>query len=146
MAATNKRLLVSESHGDSNHCISCRGKPDQHDTYAFHVSPRTPSVCFLRVVPVRGNISWVINRVGWMHCSREKVLLTPPLSLAEWSTGPTSVCLNTTIEAVCLSQAPVGGRVLGLPGPYHWHAIGTFNTCSRVPTPRSLTDACGGTT
>jgi hypothetical protein len=29
-------------------------------------------------------------------------------------------------------------------GPYHWHVISTFNTCSRVPTPRSLTDTGGG--
>jgi hypothetical protein len=42
------------------------------------------------------------------------------------------------------SQTFVDSRLLGLPGPYHWHAIGTFNTCSRVPTPRSLTDTSGG--
>jgi hypothetical protein len=34
--------------------------------------------------------------------------------------------------------------LLGLSGPYHRHAIGTFNTCSRVPTPRFLTDTGGG--
>jgi hypothetical protein len=51
---------------------------------------------------------------------------------------------KTTIEAVGLSQVPVDGRLLGLPGPYHRHAIGTFNTCSRVPTPQSLTDTVGG--
>jgi hypothetical protein len=57
MAATNKRLFISESHGDSNQCTPCRGKPDQHDTYASHTSPRTPDVRFLQAVPVRGNIS-----------------------------------------------------------------------------------------
>jgi hypothetical protein len=31
----------SESHGDSNRCTPCRGKPDQHATYATHVSQRT---------------------------------------------------------------------------------------------------------
>jgi hypothetical protein len=51
---------------------------------------------------------------------------------------------NIAIEAVRLSQTSVNNRLLGLPGPYHWHAIGTFNTCSRVPTPRSLTDTGGG--
>jgi hypothetical protein len=50
---------------------------------------------------------------------------------------------NTAIEAVRLSQAPVGGRLLGLLGSYHRHVIGTFNTCSWVPTPRSLTDTGG---
>jgi hypothetical protein len=51
---------------------------------------------------------------------------------------------NTAIKAVCLSQAPVDDRPLGLPGPYHMHVIGMFNTCSWVPTPRSLTDTGGG--
>jgi hypothetical protein len=55
-----------------------------------------------------------------------------------------SFSLNTAIEAVRLSQAHVDGRLLGLPDPYHRHAIGTFNTCSRVPTSRSLTDTGGG--
>jgi hypothetical protein len=32
MTATNKRLLISESRGDSNRCTPCRGKPDQHTT------------------------------------------------------------------------------------------------------------------
>jgi hypothetical protein len=74
--ATNKWLLISESRGDSNRCTPCRGKLDQHVTYAFHASPRTPGVCFLRAVPVRGNLSWVINRVEQAHCSREEGLLT----------------------------------------------------------------------
>jgi hypothetical protein len=51
---------------------------------------------------------------------------------------------NTVIEAVHLSQISVDNRLLGLPGPYHRHAIGTFNTYPRVPTPRSLTDTGGG--
>jgi hypothetical protein len=76
MAATNKRLLISESRGDSNQCTLCREKPDQHDTYASHASPPTPGVRFLRVVPVRGNLSRVIDRVEQGHCSREKGLLT----------------------------------------------------------------------
>jgi hypothetical protein len=32
MTTTNKRLLISESHDDSNLCTPCRGKPDQHTT------------------------------------------------------------------------------------------------------------------
>jgi hypothetical protein len=51
---------------------------------------------------------------------------------------------NTAIEAVRLSQTPVDGRLIGLPGSYYRHAISTFNTCSRIPTPRSLTDTGGG--
>jgi hypothetical protein len=76
MTATNKQLLIFESRGDSNRCTPCRGKPDQHDTYASHTSPRTSDVRFPRVVLVRGNLSRVINRVGQSHCSQEKGLLT----------------------------------------------------------------------
>jgi hypothetical protein len=57
MAAMNKRLLISESHGDLNRCTSCMEKPNQHDMYASHASPRTPDVCFLRAVHVHGNHS-----------------------------------------------------------------------------------------
>jgi hypothetical protein len=76
MTATNKRLLISESHRDSNRCTPCRGKPDQHDTYASHTSPHTPDVRFLWAVPVRGNLSRVINRVRQSYCSWEKRLPT----------------------------------------------------------------------
>jgi hypothetical protein len=58
MAATNKQLLISKSHADSNRCTLYREKLIQHDTYASHVSPRTPDVCFLRAVPIRGNLSY----------------------------------------------------------------------------------------
>jgi hypothetical protein len=57
MTAINKRLRISESCGDSNRCTPCRGKPDQHATYASHFSPRMPGVRFLWAVPVRDNLS-----------------------------------------------------------------------------------------
>jgi hypothetical protein len=47
-------------------------------------------------------------------------------------------------EAVQKRQASVNNQLLGLLGPYLWHVIGTFNTCSRVPTPRSLIDTGEG--
>jgi hypothetical protein len=131
--ATNKWLLISESHGDSNRCTHYRGKPDQHDTFASHTSPRTPDVRFLRAVPICGNLSRVVNRVGRSHCSRENGLpvRTQFLSWAnQWSSGE--------------NQTSINSRLLGLPGPYHWHAIGTFNTCSWGPIERSLIDTSGG--
>jgi hypothetical protein len=42
------------------------------------------------------------------------------------------------------SQAYVNGRLLGLLGTYHQHAIGTFNTYLRGPTHRFLTITGGG--
>jgi hypothetical protein len=57
MIVTNKRLLISESHGDLNRCTHCREKPDQHTTYASHSSPCTPDIRFLRAVLIRDNLS-----------------------------------------------------------------------------------------
>jgi hypothetical protein len=51
---------------------------------------------------------------------------------------------TTANGAVGKSQASVDNRLLGLLGPYHRHAIGTFNTCSRGSTDRFLTDTGGG--
>jgi hypothetical protein len=82
----NKRLLISESHDDLNRYTPCRGKPDQHDTYFSYASPRTPGLCFLRTVPVRGNLLRVINKVGQSHCSQEKGL--PTQSIARRLTDP----------------------------------------------------------
>jgi hypothetical protein len=141
----NKRLLISESRGDSNRCTPYRGKPDQHDMHTSHTSPRTPSVRFLRAVPVRGNLPRATDRVGRSHCSREKGLPTQSparrltdqrvhtqfLSRAnQWSSGE--------------SQTSINSRLLGLPGLYHRHAIGTLDTCSWGPTERSLIDTGRG--
>jgi hypothetical protein len=122
-----------------------QGKPNKHGTYTFHASPSTPDVCFLRVIPVHDNLSRVTDRIG-------RILLPLRKSAPDSTSQPGSVArgthlsfsLKTAIGVVGLRQAPVDGRLLGLLGPYHWHAIGTFNTCSQVPTPRSLNDTGGG--
>jgi hypothetical protein len=57
MTATNKRLLISESRGDSNRCTHCREKSDQHIMHASHSSPHTSGVRFLWVVSIRDNLS-----------------------------------------------------------------------------------------
>jgi hypothetical protein len=145
MAVMNKRLLISESRGDSNRCTPCRGKPDQHDMYASHISPRTSNVCFLQVVPVRGNLSRVIDRVEQGHCSQEKRL--PTQSTTRRLTDPwvcTQFLSQANLKEVGQSQASTDGRLLGLLDLYHQYVIGTFNTCSRVQTPQSLTDTSGG--
>jgi hypothetical protein len=90
MIDTNKQLLISESHSDSNLYTPYREKSDQHDTYASHSSRRTPGIHFLQAVLIRDNLSQVINSVGWIL-----LLPTPPLSPAKWSVEPTSVSLPT---------------------------------------------------
>jgi hypothetical protein len=86
------------------------------------------------------NLSRWLNRVGQIHCSRERGTLDYiPTTPAGRSTGlhPISLLL-TAIEVVCLSQASVEDSLLVLLGPYLQYAINTFNTCSRIPTHRSL--------
>jgi hypothetical protein len=145
MAAMNKQLHISESHDDSNRCTPYRGKSDQYDMYASHASPRTSGVRFLQTVPIRGNLSRVVNRVG-------RILLILRKSVPDSTSQPGWVAhethlnfsSNTAIGSVGLSQASINSRLLGLPHPYQQHVIGTFNTCSWIPTPQSLTDT-GGT-
>jgi hypothetical protein len=144
MADTNKCLLISESRGDSNRCIPHRRKSDQHHRYACHASPRTPGVSLLWAVSVHGNLLWVADRVGQSHCSEEKGLLTQ--SIARLLADPW-VCTQFLSRAnqwrSGKSQTSVDSKLLGLPDPYHQHAIGTFNTCSWVPIPQYLTDTGG---
>jgi hypothetical protein len=93
-------------------------KPNTHDTYASCTDPHTPLIHFLRAVPICGNLSRWPNRLRQIHCSREKVLPTPPLSPTEWPAGPTSVSLpNTTIEAVSLNQTFVNEQATRLTDP-----------------------------
>jgi hypothetical protein len=91
---------------------------------------------------VYSNLSQVINKVGRMYCSQKSA--PDSTSQPGWVARGTHLSFspNTTIK-VRLSQTPVDDRLLDLLGPYHQHAIGTFKTCSRGPTHRSLTDIGG---
>jgi hypothetical protein len=87
----------------------------------------------------------VVNRFEQIHCTREEGLLTQ--STARRPSDPrvrTQLLSHNSQRAVGKNQAPVDNRLLGLPGPYHWHVIGTFNTFSRGPTEWSLIDTGGG--
>jgi hypothetical protein len=90
MTPTNKRLLISESHGDSNRCIPYSGKSDQHATR------------FPRMVQDHTYLTWskysnpsrVIDTVRQSHCSRETGLLTRIHNTpADRSVGPHLVSL-----------------------------------------------------
>jgi hypothetical protein len=60
------------------------------------------------------------------------------------SAGPYPTCLPQQPKSSGEKSTPVDNRLLGLLDAYHRHAIGTFNTCSRWPTERSLIDTGGG--
>jgi hypothetical protein len=76
MTATNNRLVISESHDDSNRCTPYRENPDQHATHflrsvhvwskTIHIS-RGPHISTFHEMPTDLDI---------FHCSREKGLPT----------------------------------------------------------------------
>jgi hypothetical protein len=145
MTVTNKRLLIFESHDDSNRCTPCRGKPDQHATHF----PRSVCVWSMTIRISRGphiaTFHTVINRFERIYCTWEEGL--PTQSTTRRPSDPrvrTQLLSHNSQRAVGKSQAPVDNRLLVLPSPYHRHAIGTFNTCSRGPTERSLIDTDRG--
>jgi hypothetical protein len=109
----------------------------RQSTYAWRTLP-TGSPCTSQ--------PFVSHQHGWTDALLPRKSALDSTSQLGWVVRGTRLSFspNTVIEEVRLSQASIGGRLLGLSGPYDRHAIGTFNTCSRVPTFRSLTDAGGG--
>jgi hypothetical protein len=87
----------------------------------------------------------VINRFEQIHCTREEGL--PTQSTARRPFDPrvhTQLLSHNSQRVVGKKSTHIDNRLLGLPGLYHRHAIGTFNTCSRGPIERSLIDTGGG--
>jgi hypothetical protein len=76
MTATNKRLLISESRGDSNRCTPCRGNPT-NTPHAFHAHLRVWSTT-IRISrgPHIATFHAVINRFEQIHCTRDEGLPT----------------------------------------------------------------------
>jgi hypothetical protein len=144
MTATNKWLLISESHNDLNQCTPCREKPDQHVTrFSRSVRVWSTTIRFSRG-PHIATFYTVINRFEQIHCTREGL---PTQSTAWWPSDPwvrTQLLSHNSQRALGKSQDLVDNWLLVLSGPNHQHAIGTFNTCSRGPTEWTLIDTGGG--
>jgi hypothetical protein len=120
-----------------------QGKPDRHVTrIPRSIRVWSQIICISRDQRIATFHESPTDLDG-SHYSREKrisdyILGTP----ADRSANPHPVSLLlSTKEVVGLRKDSVNGRLLGLPDPYLWYAIGTFNTCSWGPTHRSLTDA-----
>jgi hypothetical protein len=114
-----------------------------------HVCFRCQSMYARRTLPMGGPRicqPFTLTQQSWTDSLLPRKSALDSTSQPGWVVRGTCLSFspNTAIEAVCFSQTSVDNRLLGLPGPYHWHAIGTFNICSRVPTPQSLTDTGGG--
>jgi hypothetical protein len=122
-----------------------QGKSNQHDTCAFYVSPRTSDIRFLWAISIRGNLSQAINSVGrTLLLSRKKGSWHNPQPGWVICRFATQFLSQDSHWSSNENQTSIDSRLLVLPGPYQQHVIGMFNTCSRVPTHRSLTDIGGG--
>jgi hypothetical protein len=90
---------------------------------------------------------WHSHQQSWAGplLPRKRVSDTIHSTSANRSVDPYPVSLpRQSLQQWGQSQSSIDGWLLGLPGPYHRHAIGMFNTCSRGPTHWSLTDTGGG--
>jgi hypothetical protein len=114
-----------------------------------HVHFPRQSMYVWRTLPAGGPCTWqhfTLTQQSWTDSLLPRKSAPDSTSQLGWVVRGTRLSFspNIAIEAVCLSQTSVDNRLLRLPGTYHRYVIGTFNTCSRVPTPRSLTNTGGG--
>jgi hypothetical protein len=141
---TNKRLLISDSRGDSNRCTTCRRKPDQHATHfprsvrvwlsIIRISHGSRIATFCELSMGLDGCTAPEKKFSWLDLStRLSGLWDPPQFLSQHNHWSSALKPST-----CWRQAT------RLTGPYHQHTIGTFNTCSRGATHHSLTDTSGG--
>jgi hypothetical protein len=78
MTATNKRLLISKSRGDSNRYTPYRGKPDQHATRFLRLVRVWSRTVRISHGPHITTFRTFINRFEQIHCSREEGLPAQP--------------------------------------------------------------------
>jgi hypothetical protein len=136
---------MSKSHGDSNWCTPHREKHDQYTTRFPRSVYVWSSTIRISRCPHIAPFCEVINSDGQNHCSSEKGLPTQSIARGWLIYGSIpSFSPKPAIEAAGVKPPSVDGRLLGLLGLYHQHAIGTFNTNSWGPTHRSLTDTGRG--
>jgi hypothetical protein len=122
-----------------------QGKPDTHDTYASCAGPRTPPYAFRGQSPYVATFHADPTKLNRFTAPEKKVLQTPPLSPVEWPMGPPQFLSQHNHWSSALKPNICWrANYIGLLGTYHQHVIGTFNTCSRGATHRSLTDTGGG--
>jgi hypothetical protein len=132
---TNKRLLISESHDNSNRCTPCRGKLDQHATRFSHSVHVWPLAIRISRGPYIETFHEVINSDGQSHYPREKGFRHNPQHDG-WSIRGSILSFSPepAIEAVVGKATLCWRQVTRLTGPIYQHVIDTFNTCSRGPT------------
>jgi hypothetical protein len=127
-------LLIFESHGDSNRCISCRGNRPTRHTYPMLSPHIVPDHTYL-TRSMHNNLSRS-RQQSWTGSLllRKSAPDTIHNTTSDRSAGPYPVFLSSQpIKQWGKSQPSVDSRLIGLSGSYHRHAIGKFNTYSHRP-------------
>jgi hypothetical protein len=112
------------------------GENSTNMTHAFHAQSAYDSHV------VRVQQPFISHQQSWTGALLPRKSAPAFTSQPGWVAHKTRLSFspNTTIEAVRLSQTSVDDMLLGLLDSYHQHVIDTFNTYSRGPTHRSLTN------
>jgi hypothetical protein len=139
--ATNKWLLIFESHSDLNRCAPYRGNlihmthtlpMPLHVCHSYASCGRGPYVATFHAYSTKlDRFTAPKKKYSWLHLSAQ---LSGPWDLPQFS--PNHNHWNSALKPnICWWTC-----YIGLLGPYHQYVISTFNICSRGPTHRSLTD------
>jgi hypothetical protein len=140
-------ILISESRGDLNRCPHCKGKPDQHITFST-LNPRMTLDYTYLTWSTYNNVSWVIDRFGWISLPlrNKDSRLHPQHDGWPICGSPPSFSLPHNQWSNRLKPNFCRWQATKLTGPIYQFVIGTFNTCSRGSTHRSLAGTGRATT
>jgi hypothetical protein len=132
VTTTNKWLLISKSHGDSNRCTPCR----KNLTKMSHTLPTPvhvrPVYASCGQSPYMGTFHESSTELSRHTAPKKKGSQHNPQRTADRSTAPYPASLpSQPMKQWGQSQASINGRLLGLLGPYHQYVISTFNIARR---------------
>jgi hypothetical protein len=124
---------------ESMYILQEKTQPTRHTL--FTLNPRMVHDHMYLTWSIYSNLSYSRQQI-WtdpLH-PRRRAQDTIHSTTTVWSAGPYPASLPPQLKSSGKKSTHVGNWLLSLPDPYHRHAIGTFNTCSRGPTERSLID------
>jgi hypothetical protein len=139
--ATNKRLLISKTHDDSNWCTPYRGNlihmtcmllAPVHVCHTYAFRRQSPYMATFHADPTElDRFTALEKKCSQLHLSAQlSALRDLPQFLLQYNHWSSALKPN-----ICWR---IG--YISLLDPYHQHVISTFNTCSWGLTYRSLSD------
>jgi hypothetical protein len=124
--ATNKRLLIFESHGDSNRYTPCRGKPNQYVTTLPTPAHVCPTYAFCGQSPYVVTFHESSIELSRPTAPEKKGSRHNPQRAADRYMGPYPASLpSQPMKQWGQNQASINSRLLGLVGPYHQYLTNT---------------------